>query len=147
MRRAEQEREHCGHAVYRNGCAVCVKGRCVEKHLQIELLKEEEKERTKLPLVSIDYVFSTGNADTSPIWIRRDDGHSRTRVTCCERKDSIPYLIPFLVDWRIFLKDKNEPSMKVFQESVTHLLVREAKRRYRILRISTGFLHKYEDHR
>ena len=53
----------------------------------------------------------------------------------------------FLSIGESFLKDKNEPSMKVFQESVTHLLVREAKRRDRILRISTGFLHKYEDHR
>ena len=46
MRRAEQEREDCGHAVYRNGCAVCFRGRCVEKHRQIEPLKEEEKEAT-----------------------------------------------------------------------------------------------------
>ena len=94
MRRAEQEREHCGHAVYRNGC---VKGRCVEKHRQIELLKEEENEAL--------ITFSRQeNADTFPILIRRDDGHSRTRVTCCERKDSIPYLIPFLVDWRILFE-------------------------------------------
>ena len=28
-------------------CAVCVRDRCVEKHLHVELLKEEEKERTK----------------------------------------------------------------------------------------------------
>ena len=69
MRRAEQEREHCGHAVYRNGCAVCVKGRCVEKHRQIELLKEEESEAL--------ITFSRQeNADTFPILIRRDDGHS-----------------------------------------------------------------------
>ena len=27
--RAEQEREDCGHAVHRNWCVVCVKGRCV----------------------------------------------------------------------------------------------------------------------
>ena len=31
MRKAQQEREDCGHAVYRNWCAVCVTGRCVEK--------------------------------------------------------------------------------------------------------------------
>ena len=43
----------------RIGVLFCVKGRCVEKHLQFEPLKEERRERTKLPLVSFDYVFST----------------------------------------------------------------------------------------
>ena len=48
------------------------------------------------------------------------------------------YLIPILVDWRNFLKGQNGPSMKVFQEAMSQLTVREAKRQYRILRISTG---------
>ena len=56
MRKAQQEREDCGHAVYRNWYAVCVRGRCVEKHLQVELLKEEEKERTKPSLAAFDHV-------------------------------------------------------------------------------------------
>ena len=38
----EQESENCGHVVYRILCAVCVKGRCVGKHLQVEPLEEEE---------------------------------------------------------------------------------------------------------
>ena len=45
-----------------------------------------------------------------------------------------------LVDWRILLKDENEPSMKVFQEmmirSCVEVAVREMKRPDRILRIS-----------
>ena len=87
MRRAEQEREDCGHAVYRNWCVVCVRGRCVEKHIQVEPLKEEEKERTQPSLSAFSCV------DKFPIPIRRDDGQSQTKVTCCERKDSIPCLI------------------------------------------------------
>ena len=31
----EQEPEDSGHAVYRILCAVCVKGRCVGKYLQV----------------------------------------------------------------------------------------------------------------
>ena len=109
----------------------------LRKHLQVEPLKGEGRERTKLPLVSFDYGFSTQeSADTHPILIRRDDGQRQTRVTCCERKDPIPYLIPFLVDWRILSKGENEPSMKVFQESMSHLIVRETKRQYRSLRTS-----------
>ena len=59
MREAQQEREDCGHVVYRNWCVVCVRGRCVEKHLQVELLKEEEKERTKPSLAAFDHVSVT----------------------------------------------------------------------------------------
>ena len=33
------------------GVLFCVKGRRVEKHLQVELLKEEEKERTEAIMV------------------------------------------------------------------------------------------------
>ena len=36
----EKEPEDCGHAVYRSWCAVCVKGRCVGIHLQVEPLEE-----------------------------------------------------------------------------------------------------------
>ena len=55
MRKSQQER------VLFTGIGVCVKGRCVEKHLQVELSKEEEKERTKPPLSTqknADYVLS-----------------------------------------------------------------------------------------
>ena len=44
MRRVEQEREDSGHAINRNGCTVCIRGRCVEKHCRIKPFKEEEKE-------------------------------------------------------------------------------------------------------
>ena len=105
MSRAEQEREDCGHAVYRNWCAVCVKGRCVEKHLQVEPLEEEERERTT-PMVAFEHVSLTQeSADTFPILICRDHEQSQTGVTCCERKDPTSYLISFLVDWRILLED------------------------------------------
>ena len=57
-RRAEPEREDRGHAVYRNWCAICVRGGCVEKHLQVESFEEEDREWTKLSMVSFafDYV-------------------------------------------------------------------------------------------
>ena len=82
IRRAEQEREDCGHAVYRNWCPVCVERRCVEKHLQVEPLKEAEKERTKPSLSA----FSC--EDTFLILIRGDEGHGQTRVTRYELKES-----------------------------------------------------------
>ena len=61
----KQEPEDCGHAVYRGLCAVCVKGRCVGKHLQVEPLEEEERERTT-PIVAFGCVFLTQeNSDIS----------------------------------------------------------------------------------
>ena len=58
MREAQKEREDCRHAVYRNWCAVCVKGRCVERQHQVEPLEEEERERTT-PMVAFDCGFLT----------------------------------------------------------------------------------------
>ena len=61
--------------------------------------------------------------------------YGRTGATCCEQKSPTAYLIPFLVDFvedldsrRITLKCENELSMKVFQESMSHFMVRETKR-------------------
>ena len=106
--------QDCGHAVYRNRCAVCVKGRCVGKHLQVEPLEEEERERTT-PMEAFDCVFLTPkNADIFPILVCRDHVCGQTGVTCCERKDPTSYLISFLVDCRILLKDQNKQIMKVF---------------------------------
>ena len=63
--REERENEDCGHAVYRSWCVVCAKDRSVEKHLQVELLEEEERERTN-PRAVFDCVFLTQeNADTT----------------------------------------------------------------------------------
>ena len=65
----------------RSWCAVCVKGRCVGKHLQVEPLEEEERERTT-PMVAFDYVFLTPeNADIFPILICRDHVCGRTGAT------------------------------------------------------------------
>ena len=86
---------------------MCCSG--VGRQLQVEPLEEEGEERTKLPLVSFDYVFLTPeNADIFPILMCREHRLNQTIVTCCERKDPTPYLISFLVDRRILWKDKNE---------------------------------------
>ena len=75
------------------------------------------------------------------------------RVTWSERKDFIPHLISFLVDFvkdldfrRITLKCENEPSVKVFRESMSHLMVRneETIQKSQDFR---GMQHQCEDHR
>ena len=105
----EQEPEDCRHAVYRSWCTMCVKGRCVGKHLQVEPLEEEERERTT-PMVAFHCVFLTQeNSDIFAILICRDNRHG-----------AIPHLVDLIKDLqslRIILKDKNEPSLKVFQEA------------------------------
>ena len=76
--REKQEHEGSGHAVYMSWwCAACLEGRGVGGQHRIELLEEEERERTT-PIVSFDYSFLTQqNADTFPILICRDSryGH------------------------------------------------------------------------
>ena len=98
MSREEQEPEDCGHAVYRSWCAVCVKGRCVGKHLQVEPLEEEERERTT-PMVAFGDVFLTQeNSDICSILICRDNRHGQ-----------IPLLVDLIKDLeslRIILKDE-----------------------------------------
>ena len=84
-------------------------------------------------MVSFDCVFLTPeNADIFPILICRNNRHGQTGVTCGERKDPTSYLISFLLDWRIFLKDENELNMKVFQvamiQSCVEVTVREMKK-------------------
>ena len=84
--REKQEHEDSGHAVYRSWCAACVEGRGVGGRHRIELLEEEERERTT-PIVAFDYGFLTQeNADTLPILICRDSKHGATGATCCERQ-------------------------------------------------------------
>ena len=101
--REKQEREDSGHAVYRSWCDACVEGRGVGGPHRIELLEEEERERTT-PIVAFDYGFLTQeNADTFPIMICRDSRYGQTGATWCERKGPTAYSIPFLFR-RIILK-------------------------------------------
>ena len=61
--REKQEHEDAGHAVYRIWCAACVEGRGVGGQHRIELLEEEESERTT-PIVAFDYGFLTQETQT-----------------------------------------------------------------------------------
>ena len=96
----------------------------------IELLEEEERERTT-PIVAFDYGFLTReNADTFPMLICRDSRYGQTGVTCCERIGPTAYSISFLVGFikdlgfrRIILKCDNEPSTKALQDAVIHACV------------------------
>ena len=56
--REKQEHEDSGNAVYRNWCAACAEGRGVGGQHRIELLEEEERERTT-PIVAFDGGFLT----------------------------------------------------------------------------------------
>ena len=53
--REKQDHEDSGHAVYRSWCAACVEGRGVGGQHRIELLEEEERERTT-PIAAFDYM-------------------------------------------------------------------------------------------
>ena len=80
--REKQEHEDSGHAVYRSRCAACVEGRGFGVQHRIELLEEEETERTT-PIVAFDYGFLTQeNADTIPNLICRDSRYGETGATC-----------------------------------------------------------------
>ena len=76
----EKEHEDSGHAVYRSWCAACVEGRGVGGQHRIELLEEDERERTT-PIVAFDLGFLTGkrrhvsNSDLSrqQVWSNGSD--------------------------------------------------------------------------
>ena len=112
------------------GVLLGVEGRGVGGQHRIELLEEEERERTT-PIVVFDYGFLTQeNADTFPILICRDSRYGQTGATCCERKGPTAYSISFLVGFikdlgfrRIILKCDNEPSTKTLQDAVIHACV------------------------
>ena len=97
---------------------------------RIELLEEEERERT-IPIVAFDYGFLTQeSADTFPIMICRDNRYGQTGATCCERKGPTAYSISFLDGFikdlgfrRIVLKCDNEPSTKALHDAVIHACV------------------------
>ena len=127
--RKKQEHEASGHAVYRSWCAASVEGRGVGGQHRIELLEEEERERTT-PIVAFDHDFQRQeNANTFPILMCRDSRYGQTRATCCERKGPPAYSISFLVGFikdlgfrRIILKCGNESSTKALQDAVlTHV--------------------------
>ena len=100
--REKQEHGDSGHAFYKSWCAACVEGRGVGGQHRIELLEEEEGERTT-PIVAFDYGFLTKeNADTFPILMCRDSRYGQTGATCCERKGPTAYSTSFLVG---FIKD------------------------------------------
>ena len=88
---------------------------------RIELLLEEDRQRTT-PIVAFDYCSMTQeNADTFPILICRDSRFGQTEATRFERKGFTAYSIPFLVNIknlgfrRIILKCDNEPNTKSIQ--------------------------------
>ena len=95
----------------------------------MELLDEEERERTT-PIVAFDYGFLTQeNADTFPLLICRDSRYGQTGATCCERKG--PTAFHFLLASSkilvfaesIILKCDNEPSTKALQDAVIQACV------------------------
>ena len=95
--REKQEHEDSEHAVYRSWCAACVEGRGVCGQHRIELLEEEERERTT-PIAAFDYGFLTqANADAFPMLICRDSRHGQTGATRCERRGPTACSISFLV--------------------------------------------------
>ena len=77
----EQDLEDCGHADYMSWCVVCVKDRCARKHLQVEPVEKEERERTKSSWVSFDCVFLIQeNADTTPEFENEPDLFARSNL-------------------------------------------------------------------
>ena len=121
--REKQEHENSGHAVHRSWCAASVEGR-------IELLEEEERERTT-PIAAFNCGFLTQeSADSFPILICGDSRYGQTGATCCERKGTTAHFISFLDGFirdlgfrRIILKCDNELSTKQLQDAVIHACV------------------------
>ena len=128
--REKQEREDSGQAVCRSWCAACVEGRGVGGQHRIELLEEEERERTT-PIAAFGHGFLTQeNTDTFPILICRDSRYGQTGATCCKRKGPTAYAVSFLVGFikdlgfrRIILKCDDEPNTKALQDAVIHACV------------------------
>ena len=97
---------------------------------RIELLQEEERERTT-PIVAFDHDFLTReNADTFPTLICRDSRYGQTGATCCERKGPTAYSISFPVGFIydlgfriIILKCENESGTKALQDAVIQACV------------------------
>ena len=73
----KQEHEDSGHAVYRKWCAACVEARGVGGQHRVQLMEEEERERTA-PTVAFDYGCTTQEtADTFPILICKDSRYGQ----------------------------------------------------------------------
>ena len=125
--REQQEHEDSGHAVYRNWCAACVEGRGAGGQHRIELLEEEQREKTTPIVVAFDYWFVTlENADTIPILICRDSMYGQIGATYCARKGPTLDFFSCGKDLglrRIILKCDNEPSTKALQDAVIQACV------------------------
>ena len=123
----KQVHEVSGQVVYRNRCAALCRRSCV---LQIQLLDEEERERT-ISIVAFYHEFLTQeNADTFPILMCRDNRYGQTGATCCERKGPTAYSLSSLVGFikdpvfrRIILNCGNGPSTKAIQDAVIQACV------------------------
>ena len=82
--REELGLEDCGHADYRSWCVVCVKDRCARRHLRVEPLEKEGRERTKSSWVSFDCVFFIQeNADTTLEYENEPSPEVFQEVTMC----------------------------------------------------------------
>ena len=116
--REKQEHEDSGHAVCRSWCAACVEGRGVGGQHRIELLVEEERERTT-PIVAFGCGFVTHeNADTIPVDMVKLGG----RVVSGKVPQRISFYFLLVLSEvffrRIMLKCDNEPSTQSLQDAL-----------------------------
>ena len=124
--REKQEHEDSGHVVHRSWCAACVESRGVGGQHRIQLLEEEERERTT-PIVAFDYGFLTQEiADTLPILICREQVWSNgSDMLRTERSHSILHFIFHQRSWfsKNHFEMRYEPSTKALQDAVIHACV------------------------
>ena len=100
---AEQEREDCAHAVYRNGVLFVSEVVVLRNIFKLKLNRCKKKRTNKVTVICLD----------------------QTRVTCCEWKESIPYLIPLLV---VFIKDLDSRRITLKCENEPHTCVNRRHR-------------------
>ena len=128
--REQQQHEDSGHAVYRSCCAACVEGRGVGGQHRIELLEDEERERTS-PIVAFDHDFLTGKRRH----VSNSDLSRQAGMVKLERhvvNGIVPQHTPYhflcvsskiFVLRRFILKCDHEPSAKSIQDAVIQACV------------------------
>ena len=79
--REQQEHEDLGHAACRSWCAACVEGRGVGGQHRIELVEEDERERTTPIVAFVNHFLTHENADTFPLLICRDSRYGQMGAT------------------------------------------------------------------